>query len=198
MRRAARSAAVSSAAQAISAPEASASWHLLESRSTPMTRHPLARHNWTRNCPSRPRPITATLMPSSRRACRRPCSAIAPTALELAASRLTFGGTGATRVRGTALYSACVATVSPMQATRSPTRNSSICEPTAGHDSGAAVAQSRRRSQTFLNLAHCGAETLLLERLYDLLNLVRPFAGLGGKVHSRLGHLHFLGAHADE
>ena len=56
---------------------------------------------------------------------------MAPTALALAASRLTLFGTGATRVRGTALYSAWVATVSPMQATRSPTRNSSTCEPTA-------------------------------------------------------------------
>lgn len=42
------------------------------------------------------------------------------------------------------------------------------------------------------------AKSLLFERLYDLLNLVRPFTGLGGEVHARLGYLHLLSPHADE
>ena len=67
-----------------------------------------------------------------------------------------------------------------------------------GDDSRAAVTQGHRRAQALLNLPHCGDKTLLLERLDNLFDLVRPLAGLSGKIHSRLNHLHFLGAHADE
>ena len=75
--------------------------------------------------------MIATLSPSSSCAWRMDWSAIAPTALALAASRLTPAGTFTTRLRGTALYSAWVAIPSPIAATRSPTWNSSTAEPTS-------------------------------------------------------------------
>ena len=67
-----------------------------------------------------------------------------------------------------------------------------------GHHSGAAIAECRRRFQALLDLAYRGHESLILEGLDHLPHLVWPLAGLGGKIHPGLGHLHLLGAHADE
>ena len=62
-------------------------------------------------------------------------------------------------------------------ATRSPTRNSSTCEPTA-ITTPAQLYQGRGRQQTLPNFAYCGAKALFLDRLYDLLDLIWPFTGL--------------------
>ena len=142
--------------------------------------------------------MIATLLPSSSRAWRIAWSAIAPTALALAASRLTLAGTCATRLRGTALYSAWVATPSPMHATRSPTRNSSTCEPDRHHGSGAAVAKGGRRLEAFLHLAERRDQALLPERVEHQLDLVGALLRLLREAHARLGDFHLLGAHAHE
>jgi hypothetical protein len=67
-----------------------------------------------------------------------------------------------------------------------------------GHYPGAAIPKRSWRPQTFLDLTYCRPKALFPQRLYDLFDLIGPFTRLSGKIHSRLGHLHFLGPHADE
>ena len=86
---------------------------------TPITVQPFARRSCTVSNQMRPRPNTTTVSPSVGAARRTPCSPIAATGVNAAASKLTPSGMRAASVHGTRAYSAC----GPLVTTRSPTAN---------------------------------------------------------------------------
>src|SRR6266436_8355236 len=112
------------------APNSAARWTRWGERSMATTRHPAARAIWIVNTPTSPAPITATVSPIAKFACRKPCRAIAPIVVREAAADDTREGTCTARLRGIKFISAWLAYVPPPQATRSPARNSCTPSPT--------------------------------------------------------------------
>ncbi len=113
------------------APACSASRQRSSITSSPTTRTPEATSSRTTSWPIRPRPMTHAVSPSWTSARRTPCMAIAPTVEKAACSGETPRGTGAHRLTGIQLYSACRAYSLPAAATSWPTRNSSAPCPTS-------------------------------------------------------------------
>ena len=76
-------------------------------RSVAITTPPCRRANWAINCPTSPKPMTATLSPSEMFAMRTALSAMLPRVVKQACSKGTPSGTLATRLRPTRMASAC-------------------------------------------------------------------------------------------
>ena len=132
--------------------------------STPTTRTPEASSSCTTSWPISPRPMTTAISPSCSSPWRTPCMAIAPTVVKAAWRGSTPSGTGAYRLTGTQLSSACRAYSLPAQATRWPTWY--VGDPGAHLDDATAqrVAERRVGVEPVHHLLEGGLRALLRRR----------------------------------